>query len=331
MLNRTNLIWYAAGAGTYLLVLLGLLIASFNRPTPPVVKLEDATKEAIKQANKALDSVRGDRPEYESAWPLDGDLTQYLSKSFDGTARLLTLSHRKIKEGDLAKVSTLGDDLHVSFEKSDVPASELRHFKGMQVASMNFTQSSLDDEGLAELPLLGALPKLILNGARVTDKGMPHAVNVPGLRELHLKGTPVTDKGLESLAKAPWLEHLDLSGTRVLGMTFAKFSEHSTLQRLDVSHTQVGDDTLEHVLRFKLKDLNLEGTTVSDFGLEKVRGPFPRFLLLKNTRVTQRGVDALKKRLPAIGVDYGPPDPAQEEMDKAKKRIDDLKKGLPRL
>lgn len=308
MLNRTNLIWYAAGAGAYLLVLLGLLVSSFNRPMPTVAKIEDTNKEAVKKATKAIESVRGDRPAYESARPLDGDLTQYLSKSFDGTARLLTLSQRKIKEGDLAKVSSLGDDLHVSFEKSDVPASELRHFKGMELASLNFSHSSLDDEGLAELPLLGALPKLHLDGARVTDRGMPHAANIPGLRELHLKGAPITDKGLEALAKAPWLEHLDLSGTKVLGMTFAKFSEHSTLQRLDVSNTQVGDDTLEYILRFKLKDLNLEGTTVSDFGLEKVRGPFPRYILVRNTRVTQRGVDTFKKRLPAIGVDYGPPD-----------------------
>jgi hypothetical protein len=134
---------------------------------------------------------------------------------------------------------------------------------------------------------------------------MAQTAAIPGLRELHLKNTPLTDKGLEALSKAPWLEHLDLSGTKVRGMAFSKFSEHSTLQKLDVTNTQVGDDTLEHLLRFKLKDLNLEGTTVSDFGLEKVRGPFPRYILVKNTRVTQRGVDALRKRLPAIGVDFG--------------------------
>src|SRR5687768_12094883 len=110
MLNRTNLLWYAAGAGTYLLVLLGLLVASFNRPKSPVAKIEDTTREARKEAAKAIEKVRGDRPEYESARPLDGDLTKYLSKSFDGTARLLTLSQRRIKEGDLAKVNTLGDD-----------------------------------------------------------------------------------------------------------------------------------------------------------------------------------------------------------------------------
>lgn len=330
MLQRTHLLWYAAGAATYLTVLLALFVTSFTRPKPDLAKLEDNLKEIRKDISKTLEEIRGDKPEWEYAKPMEHDLTRYLSKSYDGTARLLTLHQKKIRESDLAKVNTLGDDLHVSFEKSDVPAGALRHFKGMQLAELSFVKSSLEDEGVAELPLLAGVPKLRLDGSRVTDKGMPHAANIPGLRELYLRDLAITDAGLEALVKAPWLERLDLSGTKVSGRVFAKFPDHSTLQVLDLSRTNVGDDTIEYVLRFKLKDLNLSGTTVSDSGLEKIRGPFPRFVNLQKTRVTPQGAAALKRRVPSISVLYES-DPVDDEVDKIKKQIDDVTKGLPKF
>jgi hypothetical protein len=305
---RQNVVWYGIGAAGYLLVVAWLAVAARLRPEPADVRAQRQTEKAMADVRNSLREARGEEVDFEFARPVEADITRHLSTSFDGKERMLLLKHRKITDADLAKIRTLGDGLYISFEESKLPPRALRHLAGLEVTTLELARSSVTDDDLADLPQVKKVQKLFLDGAKVGDAALPHLALCPGLRDLHLKNTAVTDKGVEGLTRLQTLSDLDLEGTKVT------------------------DETLPHLLRLRLDRLQVGGTKVSDLGLEKVAGTYPRLLDVRGSRVTERGAQDLQKRCPTITVGgVGPPDPVESEIERAKRKADEVKKLIPKF
>jgi hypothetical protein len=156
-----------------------------------------------------------------------------------------------------------------------------------------------------------------------TDAGLKHLEGLTALQRLNLMDTHVTDAGLEHLKGLTALQRLDLAYTRVADAGLEHLKGLTALQHLGLSHTQVTDAGLEHLkgltqlqylaLPSKVTDaglVHLKGltalqglylwdTAVTDTGLEHLKGLTAlRELDLKGTKVTEAGVDQLKKSLP---------------------------------
>ena len=110
-------------------------------------------------------------------------------------------------------------------------------------------------------------------------------MHVKGLTNLQLLFLPdqITDAGMEHLKNLTNVTNLGLEGT------------------------QVTDAGLEHLkgltnLSFLL---GLSGTKITDAGLEHLKGLKKlKYVSLQNTKVSQEGVDKLKKALPKCKIDY---------------------------
>jgi hypothetical protein len=83
--------------------------------------------------------------------------------------------------------------------------------------SLDFSGSSLSDEGLKHIEHFSELRELDLSDTSVTDLGIKSLSGLSKLKKVWLDNTRVTDKGLEELANHRELEKVSLIGTRIDG------------------------------------------------------------------------------------------------------------------
>ncbi len=110
--------------------------------------------------------------------------------------------------------------------------------------------------------------------------GEPYARLWRRVEKVRFSGPSVTDADLAHLAGLTNLEGLYLSGTQVTDAGLAHLAGLTNLQELDLGNTQVTDAGLAHLA-----------------GLTNLVE-----LYLTNTQVTDAGVEALRKKLPKLGV-----------------------------
>lgn len=119
-----------------------------------------------------------------------------------------------------------------------------------------------------------------LGGSAVTDDDLAELALLKNLRVLRLKECRIGDAGLAHVARITTLERLSLDGTDV---TDAGMPQLATLTGLEF--------------------LNLYGTAIGDDGLADVaRLPALKTVVVTATRVTPRGVSALRDSKPALQV-----------------------------
>jgi internalin A len=179
-------------------------------------------------------------------------------------------------------------------------------------------------------PVTGAL---ILDSSTVTDRDLAELALCPGLQsiqEINLSRTTISAAGLAHLKQFPRLTLLtwigkggapygpsaaDLAALRGLKLTSITFENCTT----------VGDDGMEHLATLPLTELQLNGTSVTDIGVRKLRpltgltklritnpgvtdksietiAGFPqlKFLELAHTGVSDSGVARLVEALPNL-------------------------------
>ncbi|MGC8644302.1 MAG: hypothetical protein ACP5XB_30950, partial [Isosphaeraceae bacterium] len=85
----------------------------------------------------------------------------------------------------------------------------------------------------------------------------------------------------------------------------------ATVTTLDVSRTKITDDGLKSMATMPaLQVLNLSGTATCDAGLQALidhaATPHPRSINLADTRVSDKGMERLRKAFPQAQIEYGP-------------------------
>jgi hypothetical protein len=145
-----------------------------------------------------------------------------------------------------------------------------------RLRTLNLGQlKQLTDAGLAHVAVLSGLQKLFLPGCvSITDVGLEHLRGLVEMHTLDLGATAVTDAGLKWLGGMGRLEFLYLVG--LVGVTdegLGHLEGRTSLRKLFLGGCRsVSDRGMSRLLGLKhLEFLGLDGTAVSDAGLERLR------------------------------------------------------------
>lgn len=145
-----------------------------------------------------------------------------------------------------------------------------------RVSSVDLRSTVIIDADVVHLSRLTYLEDLDLRGTAVSDAGIAHLNGLRNLRFLNLGGTSVTGIGLGELRDSTNLRFLHLDGTPMTESGVAQLRSFTNIQILTINETALTD------------------AIVAD--LSHLRSL--RSLQLTHTKVTQEGVDLLKRALP---------------------------------
>ena len=189
---------------------------------------------------------------------------------------------------------------------------DLRRARRLDLCGSNVT-----DAGLARLSRLTQLESIDLRYTHVTDEGLSHLQDLESLTELHLGGRAynvakkITDRGIKHLRKLKKLTKLSLGGTKMTNDSVAVIMGMPRLTHLEVWATGVHDDGLADLAKLDaLEHLDVHDvwspqrrTSVTDAGLMHLqRNEKLKYLNLRNTEVTDDGVEALTRARPGIHI-----------------------------
>lgn len=164
------------------------------------------------------------------------------------------------------------------------------------LTSVILADTSVTDNGLAQLAGYAELERLDLARTKCTGAGLSHLTKCVQLAVLNLEGTNVTDANLSHLPALPKLWDLGLARTPVTDAGLAHLKGCKNLTWLNVARTAVTDHGLTAVGECKrLLALNLDGTAVTDVGLARLAALVDlRELILSRTKVTDAGLIVLR-------------------------------------
>jgi hypothetical protein len=161
---------------------------------------------------------------------------------------------------------------------------------------------------------------IVLDDAKVTDKGLKSVLNCTNITSLHLQRTAVTDETLKNLFGFKKLNYLALEKTKVTGAgldaisalpikhiamqecelsedAFKAFGKMTALEELWLSDAKMKAEWLKHIATLaKLRDLNLMRADFDDAAVAHVaKLPELQSLTLNNTKLGDAGfLDLLK-------------------------------------
>ena len=166
-----------------------------------------------------------------------------------------------------------------------------------EVRSLNFRNSKVTNDGLAQLARLTALEKLNLHGCeQITAAGLAHLEVLSRLKHLDLP-LKTTDDGLAHVKTLTELKHLDLNYGSPTDAGLAHLANLTQLEHLGLGYAVITDAGLSHLKGLhRLRHLALYNTKITDAGLEHVSA-FQNLVVLDihQTRVTDRGLAVVSK------------------------------------
>ncbi|MDB5390546.1 MAG: F-box/LRR-repeat protein 20 [Planctomycetaceae bacterium] len=120
---------------------------------------------------------------------------------------------------------------------------------------------------------LDKVEKLILPGAKITDKGLAVLSKFPRLISVDISTTAVTNEGLKVFKEMPLLKSLGLAGTKITDVGLNVIAEHPGLKELNLAKTPVTDIGLALLGKLEyLEVLDISYTSITGAGFEKFRG-----------------------------------------------------------
>ena len=179
--------------------------------------------------------------------------------------------------------------------------SGLGEFPALESVELNFGPQS--EEGLRHIGQLHRLKHLTLaHPGNLTDDGVAHFVELDCLESISLNGTDITDESIRLLAELPRLTNLDVRENRLTNECLRYAGQMQPLRVLWVgafnkSNPRITDEGLLHLMQLpQLEGIDLEGTAVTEMGLERVSGLELKWLRLQNTKV--RDYERVRKAFP---------------------------------
>lgn len=245
-----------------------------------------------------------------SSWVADSDLAD-LARMAD--LKRLDLSLTRVSDQGLRLLRTAPGivDLNLYYAEliTDDGLSAVRGWKHLK--RLNLRGTKITDKTLEMLSTVPTVESLDIGFAEITDVGLDHLAVLPNLRELTIGGNKLTDLGLQMLRQLPQLTYLDLGG-----------SQRTDSGLWSITLTDAGLESLATLT--EVKDLSLNGTSVSGRGLERLKNlqklerlylqgckritdtavpvlsAFTRLRLLdaKDTSLTPEGIAQLRKAIP---------------------------------
>jgi hypothetical protein len=194
-------------------------------------------------------------------------------------------SAAKLREFGVLVIEEQGKGVtSVDFSNCAKPTDEILKeiTKLRRLSTVNFLNVEINDDQLAYLKDMNHLSNLLINGAPITDAGLNHLESLSALQTLHACYTKITDEGMENIAKVPTLTILNISGDDITDKGIKQIAQMPELNWLLIQGTKVTDEGLAELA--SLKKLG-------------------RLTISKDMKITQEGIQKLKKSLPKLTVD----------------------------
>jgi internalin A len=251
-----------------------------------------------------------------SSWVTDSDLRDLAELPY---LTSLNLSLTRITDHGMKELKNASGivelDLQYAEQITDEGIAALRGWKRLK--RLNLRGTKITDMTLGHLAGLPTLESLDIGFAQFTDSGLENLALLPNLKEVTIGGNKLTDAGLRFLRQLPGLTYLDLSGSQrtdsglwSVGMTESGVDSVGTLknlQELRLGGSSVSARWLEKLKGLqKLERLSLQdGRRVGD-DASPVLASFTslRWLDLKGTGMTGKGVAELRRQLPHCQIVY---------------------------
>ncbi|OWK38940.1 protein kinase domain-containing protein [Fimbriiglobus ruber] len=153
----------------------------------------------------------------------------------------------------------------------------LKVFKGcLYLKHLGLGRTSVGDEGVAYFSGISSLTNLNLFGTKVTDKGLASFKMCKDLDTLQLGETDITDSGLIYLQNCTQLANVSFEFSKLIGPGLVQFENQKNLRFLNLHNLPVTDDDLKFFYKCEsLRRINLIGTKVSAKGLDELKKALP--------------------------------------------------------
>lgn len=292
--------------------------------------IEDAGGVVVRDAQGRITGV-----DLRGTWITDSDLRK-LNQLPELSILDLSLTH--ITDQGMQEIKNLPNivELNLRFCEyvTDEGMAAIKGWKRLKRLNIHGTKTS--DTTLEHISGIATLESLNVGSVMLTDVGLERLTTLPNLRELTMGGNELGDAGLQALRQIPTLTYLDLSGRQgtdsnvwAVSMSEVGLEAVLTLKNLrelrfgctaigvgiegakfaEVSTTSVTPLWLERMKSLsKLERLKLQGCDrLNDDAIQTlVAMPSLREVDLKGTRVTEKGIAALRAARPNLLVYFGP-------------------------
>lgn len=227
------------------------------------------------------------------------------------------LSSLNLQGGDKMKIEAkhlvgLGDggslrNLYISGPNIDDAISAIGEFESLETFTV---YTKVDDRRLAELAALPNLHTISLVYQPATDETAEALAKIGALEIVQLGRCEISDAGMKHIAKLERLEAINFSNPSFTETGVAELATCTELTRLAIGGNRITNEALKHIGRLRaLEYLDLSGAAITDAGLPALDGLTKlKTLIVMRTQITQRGIDALRAKLPALEQASGLPD-----------------------
>ncbi len=172
----------------------------------------------------------------------------------------------------------------------------------------DFSYTQITDAGLLKLMSLKHLRIVDLSGTKITDAGLPILNSRKELSSIWLDHTSITDTGLKAFAGNATLKGISLGGTAISEKGILQLKANNSLTYLNLNHSKTTDSVVRAMANWTtLETLNLECTEITNDGVAAL-ADLPKldrlYLKLSESKMTQEGIEALKRVKPKLSIDY---------------------------
>jgi len=237
---------------------------------------------------------------------------------------LLDLSHTRISdEGMLylkAAPAITDFNLYYTEQITDLGMNAIRDWKHLK--RLNLRGTRVSDGALEVISHLTQLEALDIANTQITDNGLDSLMTLVNLKELSVGRRPESDNEIEVLRLLPTLTYLDLSGPTGAerpDTTYRKarasgpmrtdlvraIAELKDLRALRLGYSNVDADGLKTLSALRqVERLGLEACARVDdeAAAELSKWKSLKYVDLQETKVTEKGAEALRKAKPGITI-----------------------------
>ncbi len=265
--------------------------------------IEQDMKSQVPPVSFTEEPVVEDEGDDEDGDEDEGDDEGEREKKTDEVMEQLIKTQKMLK--DYEEVYTL-DELKVlktlNLSDSTLNDDELANLNILsELEVLNLSETKVTDEGLVQIKSLRNLKYINLAKCDISDDGLVHLKALKNLEILIIAKTNVTDKGLKHLRRLKNLKFLDLANCSITDRGLKRIKAFKNLEILILTATQITDDGLVYLKRLKkLKELSIGQTDISDEGLRHIKGLNLKELHYGKTEITEKGIRRLKKTNPGL-------------------------------
>lgn len=163
---------------------------------------------------------------------------------------------------------------------------------------------AIDDGGLPYISKLSKLESLSLSDTKISDIGLVYIAELTNINKLYLQNTSISDEGLSFLSGLTKLEILNLEHTHVTGEGFSHLQSCQSLKYIYLTGLQLVNGSLLFLQELQsLTDLGLRNTNISDSDIPAIINMRKlRSLVVEGSKLSNKGLEKISKALPECGI-----------------------------